>query len=119
MVITKFGCTPLPLKYEDEELTTVIETYIESVKGTFRYSYLCNHIEHEAMQSGKFKAEPYTRYTEVALTEQDQNRINMILWQMIWERKIVIAFRSGYYNQNNINDMLFAVVEDKWKKGGE
>ena len=112
MVITKFGCTPLSLKYEDEELTNVIKAYIGNVKGTFRYSYLCNYIENEAMQNGKFKTEPYTRYTEVALTEQDHHRINMILWQMIWERRIVNAFRSGYYNQNNINDMLFAVVED-------
>lgn len=116
MVITKFGCTPLSLKYEDEELAKVIEDYISSVQGTFRYSYLCSHIENEAMQENMFKTEPYTRYTDIALTEQDYHRIDMILWQMIWDKRIVLAFRNGYYNNNNVNDMHFDVVEEKWKK---
>lgn len=116
MVITKFGSTPLSLNYEDKDLAKIVDDYISGVKGTFRYSYLCNHIENLAMQQGKFNTEPYTRYTEIALTEHDHHRINMILWQMIWERKIVISFRNGLYNQNKSNDTLFEVVEDKWKK---
>jgi len=116
MVITKFGSTPLSLKYENEELAKVIENYISSVKGTFRYSYLCSHIENKAMQEDMFKTEPYTRYTDIALTEQDHYRINMILWQMIWDKRIVLAFRNGYFNNKNGNDTLFDVVEEKWKK---
>ena len=114
--ITKYGPSKLPLLYTDKELLQLVESYIQNVKSYFRYSNICNFIEDKALQEEKFQVEPYTRYVDIIISEQDHHRINMILWQMIWRKKIAIEFNNMFSNNN---DTMFSVVEDKWQEGGE
>lgn len=113
--ITKYGLSRLPLLYGDEELAGIVDGFVSQAKGSFRYSQLCNYIENKALQEKKFRMDPYTRYADIIMTEQDNRRINIILWQMIWNQRIVMEFRNLDFNSND-GDTIFAVVEDKWKK---
>lgn len=113
LVITKYGRTLLPLTYNDEELEKLMTSFIKKTRGHFRYSQLCNYIESKAMQEGKFKTEPYTRYTEMAMAECDHHRLSLLLWRMIWNKTIVIEFRPYDVRNGNNGDVLFGVVNSE------
>ena len=66
------------------------------------------YVMERAMREEQFKSEPYTRYTEIALTEYDEHRLSAILWQMIWAQELFIEFRNT--NQQRANETVFGVV---------
>ena len=109
IVITKYGRSALRLNYSNEELGKVVKTFIDNVNSKFSFSELCDYVLERAAIEDKFKREPYTRYTDIVLTEQDEHRLSVILWRMIWDQVLVIEFRSG--NMRQSNDVMFGVVK--------
>lgn len=108
VVITKYGRCPLPLSYTEEQLRRVVEEFVFKAPGIFKYSELYGYVMNRALHDGAFKTEPYTRYTNIVLTEQDEHCLAMILWEMIWERRLVIEFRNS--DQRSNGDMSFGIV---------
>ena len=43
------------------------------------------------------------------LTETDEHRLSMILWQKIWEQELVLEFRNIYPHRTQ--DAIFGVVK--------
>ena len=109
VVITKYGRSALRLNYRNEELKKVVETFMDKVNTKFSFSELCDYVLERAAIEDRFQREPYTRYTDIVLTEQDEHRLSVILWQKIWNQELVIEFRSGNIRQSN--DVMFGIVK--------
>lgn len=112
VVITKYGRSALRLNYRDEELKKVVEAFINKVNTKFSFSELCDYILDRAAIEDRFQREPYTRYTDIILTEQDEHRLTVILWGKIWAQELVIEFISG--NMRQSNDVMFGVVKQRY-----
>lgn len=70
VVITKYGPSALKLNYRDEELKKIVEAFINKVNTKFSFSELCDYVLERAAIEDRFQREPYTRYTDIVLTEQ-------------------------------------------------
>ena len=112
IVITKYGRSALRLNYRDEELKKVVEAFMDKVKTKFSFSELCDYVLERAAIENRFQREPYTRYMDIVLTEQDEHRLSVILWRKIWAQELVIEFRSG--NMRQSNDVMFGVVKERF-----
>ena len=109
VIVTKYGRSPLSLTYKDNELENLVSDFTDVCHGTFTFSELCSYVLERAMREKKLNAEPYTRYTNIVMTEKDEHRLTMMLWQMIWDRRIVIEFRNNDLRRSN--ETLFGVVK--------
>ena len=109
VIISKYGRSPLRLTYNGQQLQRVVEDFLKGVKSTFKYSELYNHVLERALHEEAFVREPYTRYTEIVLTEDDEHRLSMVLWQKIWERTLMIEFRN--VTPHRVQDTVFGVVK--------
>lgn len=112
VVITKYGPSALKLNYRDEELKKIVEAFIDKVNTKFSFSELCDYVLERAAIEDRFQREPYTRYTDIVLIEQDEHRLSVVLWQKIWAQELVIEFRSGNLRQSN--DVMFGVVKQRY-----
>lgn len=109
VIITKYGRTPLLLAYNDQQLKGVVDDFVKGIRTTFKYSELYNYVMDRALREDKFQRESYTRYTDIVLTETDEHRLSMILWQKIWEQELVLEFRNIYPHRPQ--DAIFGVVK--------
>lgn len=109
VVITKYGRSPLRLAYDDLQLKRVVDEFVRGEGATFKYSELYNYVVDRAQREDGFMREPYTRYTDIVLTENDEHRLSMILWQKIWDRELVMEFRNIYPHWQQ--DTVFGVVK--------
>ena len=101
---------PVPLDYTDEELRTVVEDYIAAQKSEFSFKRLCLYVLHRAMDEGKTVDSRHTQYESNELKATDGIRISRILWDMIFERRIIIAFGDNPYLTTYGNDTRFVKV---------
>ena len=93
---------PLELSYTDEELEAVIDDYLKQV-GTisFPFTDLCDSVMHAAKSAGKIKSVPNTVYFSMNLSEKEYDRISLVLWKKIWERKLILNFHKTSSISNN------------------
>lgn len=101
---------PVPLDYTDAELRTVVEEYIAAQKSEFSFKRLCHSVLHRAMDEGKTVDSRHTQYESTELKSSDGNRISRILWDMIFERRIIIAFGDNPYLSTYANDTRFVKI---------
>ncbi len=99
--ITIMSKSALPLKCSDDELRSIVEDFIEQSDFDFIFNSLCCYIIDLAKQKDLFDKEPNTKYNEIELVGTDIKRINLIIWDMIWSRKIIIDFSKDKYTGNN------------------
>ena len=95
---------PVPLDYTDEELRTVVEEYIAAQKLEFSFRRLCHSVLRRAMDEGKTVDSRHTQYESTELKSSDGDRISRILWNMIYERRIIIAFGENPYLSTYCNN---------------
>ena len=97
-----YSSKPLELSYSDEELEAVIDDYLMQVgTATFPFSNLCDSVMYAAKNAGKIKEVPNTVYFSMNLSEKEYDRISLILWKKIWERKLILNFHKASSNSNN------------------
>ena len=101
----------MPLDYTDEELRKVVEEYIDAQKSEFSFKKMSLSILHRAMDEGKTVDSKNTQYKSNELKSTDGIRISRILWDMIFERKIIIAFGDNPYMSTYGNDTRFIKLE--------
>lgn len=112
MVTTyRFGTSQIPLLYTAEELNRAVELVIELIPASFTFGQLCNAIIDRADSEGKLKKEPHTQYSSIQLTKDDTNKLSYMLWQLIWEKKLIISFESNFQSTDN-KDFRFVKVEN-------
>lgn len=103
---------PVPLDYTDEELRKVVEEYIDAQKTEFSFKRMCLAILHRAMDEGKTVDSRHTQYESNELKASDGIRISRILWDMIFEKRIIIAFGDNPYSSSYGNDTRFIKREN-------
>ena len=113
MVTTyRFGTSQVPLLYTAEELKRAVELVMESFPASFTFGQLCNAIIDRVDSEGKLKKEPHTQYSSIQLTKDDTNKLSYMLWQSIWEKKLIISFESNFQSTEN-KDFRFVKVESQ------
>lgn len=116
MVTTyRFGTSYIPLLYTNEELKGIVELVIKSFSASFSFRQLCSAIINRADNEGKLKKEPHTQYSSVQLTTDDTNKISYLLWQIIWDKKLIIVFEPNTQYADN-KDFHFVRVENIYSK---
>lgn len=88
---------PVPIDYSDEELRIVVEDYIATQRTEFTFKGLCLAVLHRAMDEGKTVDSRHTQYESNELQPSDGIRISHILWDLIFDRRIIIAFGDNPY----------------------
>lgn len=88
---------PVPVDYTDEELRIIVEEYIIVQKSEFSFKGICRHVLQKAMDEGRTVDSRNTQYESNELKASDGIRVSNILWDLIFERKIIIAFGNNPY----------------------
>ncbi len=104
---------PVPVDYTDEELRTIVEAYIASQRSEFSFKSICRHVLQKAMEDGRTVDSRNTQYESNELRASDGIRVSSILWDLIFERKIIIAFgENPYRSMPNGSDTRFVKMID-------
>ena len=93
------GTTNLKLTCDKQVIRNVIENYIEKVENSFSFKELYNYIKHIASENNYFDKEPNTEYSQIELLSTDVQTINLILWEKIWSKALIIDFHKNSYRQ--------------------
>lgn len=88
---------PVPVDYSDEELKTIVEDFIVAQRSEFSYKGICRHILQKAMNEGRTVDSRNTQYESNELKASDGIRVSSILWDLIFEREIIMAFGDNPY----------------------
>lgn len=100
---------PVPVTYTDDELRKIIQEYVTS-NPEFSFRSICNHIVYKAKAEQKCKDAETTQYSSSEISPAVGTEISKILWNLIWERKIIIDFMYNQYASNYSNDTRFLVI---------
>lgn len=82
----------LPLNCNDDDLRSIVEGFIEQSDFDFTFNSLINYIIRHANQNDLFDKDTNVKYAEIVLNGIDVKRINLLIWDMICDRKIIIDF---------------------------
>lgn len=107
-----FGTSQLDLKYDDNKLRDIIMDYLKQKRKT-SYISLCNYITSESDNNNMFVKDENTIYSNLELSEKEHERINLILWNLIWERHLLINFRVPIFGSHYNNDTYFIYIAEK------
>lgn len=91
----------LSLKCSNDDLRSFVEDFIEQSDFYFTFNSLCLYIVSLANQKDLFVKESNVEYSEIELNGIDIKRINLIIWDKIWDRKIIIDFSKDKYQSSN------------------
>lgn len=106
-----FGNSMLDLKYTDSELHDIIISFFKQ-KPKASYLMLCNFIVALSDKNNMFVKGEDTIYSNCELSEKEHDRINVLLWEMIWDKKLLINFRTPKYGIHHNNDTYFIYKGD-------
>lgn len=112
--IIKYGTEYLGLICENKELKDIISDFIEKRELSFSFKELSNHIKRVAEENNYFEKERYVEYTSIELRHDVVQLINEFLWNMIWNKELMIDFSNkNIYGMHSNDDFMFIKVEDK------
>lgn len=110
-MIIKYGRTPLPLLYGAAEFNQIVLDIInETETNAITYKTICSQVIHRALVDDKFNKEKNTQYSEIILCDSDCHSITKILWDLIWDKKIMIEFHAPL-NFCESNDTMFYILK--------
>ena len=110
-MIIKYGRTPLPLLYKEEEFAQIIVNIINDTESdAITYNAICSQLRYKAIIEDKFKKEKNTHYSEIVLCDSDCHSVTKVLWNLIWEKKIMIEFHTPIGSHDS-NDTIFYILK--------
>lgn len=114
--VTQYGESRFGLKYNDEELTGIIDSFIKKQKSQdidyFTYYTLCKFILITAEKSDRLNGkEPNTYYQQPNLNQKEYTRMSRLIWNFILDRKIFVDFSNNAYIAHYENDTVFGIME--------
>lgn len=107
---TVMGTSRLPLKIDGDEMKKCLDELIEQFGNSFSFHQLYDSFKYNAINNDWFKKEPYTQYFNIELTKEDARKISAHLWNLIWDKKLMIDFNHDKYQSNDFNDYMFSKV---------
>lgn len=112
IMITKFGPHRLALTCDKKKAEQIVDDMIAQFEDTFTFMELCNSVRLKANEEGLLDKEPNTRYEgEIELSFNEIEKINLIVWKMIWERQLMILLYKNPYGPLNDGDFRFKKVD--------
>ena len=111
MRITYYNSNPVPVEYTEEEMKEKVLTFINDRKGEFSFRTLSNFIVQTAMNEQKVKDAAHTQYSSNEMDPLSSIQLSKILWELIWDKKVFIAFGENPYMAHYAGDTRFVAVK--------
>ena len=100
---------PVPVTYTQEELKQVVEDYLKDVTPEFSFRSLCSYIVEMAIKDGKVHNASHTQYSSREMSPFSAIEVSRCLWELIWDRRIFIAFGENVYAAHYAGNTRFIV----------
>ena len=104
-----YDTNPVPMTYTQKELRQVIESYLKEVDTEFSFRCLCSYIIDKAIKDGKVRDASHTKYSSRELNPSSAIEVSECLWELIWDKKIFIAFGENPYAARYAGDTRFII----------
>lgn len=102
---------PVPVTYTAEELGRKIDEYIKEVNTEFSFKGVCQYILDCAIKDGKVRDAEHTQYSSRELNPFSSIEVSKYLWELIWSKRIYIAFGENPYAAHYNGDTRFVINE--------
>lgn len=109
MYVMKYDSNPVPVTYTQEELKQVIDVFLKEVTTEFSFRGLCSHIVEKAIKEGKVRDASHTQYSNRELSPLSAIEVSKCLWELIWDKRIFIAFGENPYAAHYAGDTRFVI----------
>lgn len=103
---------PVPVTYTQEELNQVIEDFLKGGTTEFSFRGLCSYIVEKAIKEGKVPNASHTQYGSRELNPSSAIEVSKCLWELIWDKRIFIAFGENPYVARCAGDTRFIINRD-------
>lgn len=104
-----YDSNPVPVTYSQEEMKQVINDYLKDVTSEFSFRSLCSYIIDKAINEGKVRDAIHTQYSSRQMNPLSAIEVSKYLWELIWDKKIFIAFGENPYAAHYAGDTRFVV----------
>lgn len=104
-----YDSNPVPVTYTQEELKQVVEDYLNDVATEFSFRGLCSFIVGKAIDEGKVHNAGHTQYSSREMNPSSAIEVSKYLWELIWDRRIFIAFGENPYAARYAGDTRFVI----------
>lgn len=111
MGITYYNSNPIPVEYTEGEMKKKVLDFIKNRNGEFSFKMLSNFIVQTAMNEQKVKDAANTQYSSNEMAPFSSIQLSKILWDLIWSKKIFIAFGDNPYMDHHAGDTRFVAVK--------
>lgn len=111
MGITYYNSNPVPVEYTEEEMREKILVYIKDTEREFSFKSLSVFLVHEAIKELKVKDAAHTQYSSNEMDPLSSIQLSKILWELIWDKTIFIAFGENPYVAHYAGDTRFVVAK--------
>lgn len=110
-IITKYGSYRLSLTCDKDKVKQIVNGLISQFDDTFTFTQLCSAVLVKAEEENLLNKEPNTLYRgSIELSFNDLDSINLIVWEMIWKKLIVIVLYENPYRPIKGGDFLLRKV---------
>lgn len=104
-----YDSNPVPVTYTYDELKQVIDIYLKDVTTEFSFRSLCSYIIDKAIKEGKVRNASNTQYSSRQMNPMSAIEVSKYLWELIWDKKIYIAFGENPYAAHYTGDTRFVI----------
>ena len=112
IMITKYGSHRLSLTCDTSKVKRIVDDLVCQFDDTFTFTELCSAVLVIAEKENLLKKEPNTQYVgQIELSFNDLDAINLIVWEMIWKKQIVIVLYKNPYRSLKERDFLLKKVD--------
>lgn len=110
-MIIKYGTHKLALTCDKNKVKQIVNALVSQFDDTFTFTQLSAAVLLKAEEENLLKKEPNTQYVgQIELSFYDLDLINLIVWEMIWEKEVVIVLYKNPYRPINEGNFLFKKV---------
>lgn len=106
----RYDMNPIPVEYTEGEMREKVLSYIDNCKSEFSFRQLSNYIINNAKDEQKVKNAPLTQYSSNEMDPASSILLSRILWELIWNRKIFIAFGENPFSAHYAGDTRFVAI---------
>lgn len=111
MGITYYDSNPVPVEYKEPEMREKVLSFISEDRNEFTFKTLSIFIVQTAIKEHKVKNAAHTQYGSNEMDPMSSILLSKILWELIWDKRIFIAFGENPYAAHYAGDTRFVVVK--------
>lgn len=104
-----YDSNPVPVTYTQDELKQVVDSFLKDVTTEFSFRGLCSYIIDKAIKDGKVRNANNTQYSSRQMNPMSAIEVSKYLWELIWAKKIYIAFGENPYSAHYTGDTRFII----------